>query len=78
VLRLAALESAHEDVETLGGLAMAIQDRLPALGAEVFIGDRVLRVEQLDGRRVARRRLLAAPGTVTEVAVASSPGSLTT
>ena len=46
-------ESAHEEVGTLGGLAMAVLDRLPAVGDEVLVDDRVLRVEQLDGRRVA-------------------------
>lgn len=54
-------ESAHEEVETLGGLVMAMLDRIPVLGDEVHISDRVLRVEQLDGRRVARLRVMSAP-----------------
>jgi CBS domain containing-hemolysin-like protein len=70
-------ESAHEEVETLGGLVMAVLDRLPAAGDQVLISHRVLRVEQLDGRRVARLRLLPAGGSVGEVAVASSPSAVT-
>ncbi len=51
----------HEVVETLGGLVMAMLDRLPVVGDEVLVNRRRLRVEQLDGRRVAQLRLLPAP-----------------
>jgi CBS domain containing-hemolysin-like protein len=50
----------NEEVETMGGLVMLHLGRLPTAGDEVTIGDRVLRVEQMDGRRVARVRLLPA------------------
>ncbi|HLI28304.1 MAG TPA: hemolysin family protein [Chloroflexota bacterium] len=49
-----------EEVETMGGLVMLHLGRLPAVGDEVEVGGRRLRVEQMDGRRVARIRLLPA------------------
>ena len=49
-----------EGVETIGGLVMERLGRIPAIGDEVAVGRRVLRVEQLDGMRAARVRLLAA------------------
>jgi CBS domain containing-hemolysin-like protein len=64
-LRLA--ESAHEEVETLGGLVMSTLDRVPDVGDEVLIDGRRLLVEQLDGRRVARLRLFAEAAGSTEV-----------
>lgn len=51
----------HEAVETIGGLVMARLGRIPKTGDEVAVGGRVLRVEQLDGMRVAAVRLLPAP-----------------
>jgi putative hemolysin len=48
----------HEAVETLGGLVMTGLGRLPVVGDEVTTAGRTLRVEQLDGRRVALVRLL--------------------
>jgi CBS domain containing-hemolysin-like protein len=51
-------ESDHEDSDTLGGLIMARLGRIPVAGDEIEIDNRTLRVEQLDGRRVAAVRLL--------------------
>jgi len=54
-------------VATAGGLVMARLDRMPRVGDEVQVAGRRLRVEQLDGRRVALVRLLppdpASPST---------------
>ena len=47
-----------EEVETMGGLVMLHLGRLPTIGDTVQVGDAELRVEQMDGRRVARLRLL--------------------
>jgi CBS domain containing-hemolysin-like protein len=49
------------DVDTLGGLVMASLDRVPRGGDEVVVGGRTLRVERMDGRRVASVRVLPAP-----------------
>jgi putative hemolysin len=49
-----------QEVETMGGLMMLRLGRLPAVGDEVRVDGTVLRVEQMDGRRVARLRLLPA------------------
>ncbi len=54
----------HEQVDTLGGLVMASLDRIPEVGDEIVVEARLLRVEQLDGRRVAVVRLL--PGRASE------------
>jgi magnesium and cobalt exporter, CNNM family len=54
--RLAA--SDHEHSDTLGGLIMARLGRIPRPGDEVVIADRTLRVERLDGKRVAAVRLI--------------------
>lgn len=43
--------------ETLGGLIMNELRRIPTQGDEVEVGDYRLRVEQLEGRRVARVRI---------------------
>jgi putative hemolysin len=51
-------EAVHEEVATVGGLVMERLGRMPALGDEIAVGDRTLRVEALDGRRVATVRLL--------------------
>jgi CBS domain containing-hemolysin-like protein len=45
------------DVATVGGLIMARLDRMPQPGDEVTLAGHRLRVEQLDGRRVAVVRL---------------------
>ena len=52
--------SDHAEVETLGGVIMARLGRMPEVGDEVHVGDRILRVESLDGRRVAAVRVLPA------------------
>lgn len=52
-------ESDHEDAETVGGLVMARLGRIPEPGDEVLVAGRTLRVEELDGKRVAAVRLLA-------------------
>ncbi len=51
-------ESDHADVETLGGLVMTDLGRIPQAGDTVEVAGRTLRVEELDGLRVARVRLL--------------------
>jgi putative hemolysin len=48
----------HAEVATVGGLVMATLGRIPAVGDEVEVVGRRLRVEELDGLRVARVRLL--------------------
>ncbi len=55
-------ESDHEDVETVGGLFMARLGRIPVEGDEIAVSGRTLRVEALDGMRVALVRLLPAGG----------------
>lgn len=50
-----------QEVETMGGLVMLHLGRLPDVGDEVAVGDRLLRVEQMDGRRVARLRVTPSP-----------------
>ena len=50
----------HAEVDTVGGLVMSSLGRVPDLGDEVAMSGRTLRVEQMDGRRVARVRLLPA------------------
>ena len=54
-----ALEAAdHLEVETVGGLVMARLGRIPVEGDEVQVGRVRLRVEALDGMRVALVRVL--------------------
>jgi putative hemolysin len=48
----------HEAAETLGGLVMARLEHIPSVGEEATVAGRTLRVEELDGRRVAAVRLL--------------------
>jgi len=48
----------HEAVETLGGLVMTRLGRIPVLGDEIPVEKSILRVEEMDGLRVARLRLL--------------------
>jgi len=43
-----------EDFDTIGGLVLGQLGRAPAVGDEVRIGEHVLRVEEVDGPRVAR------------------------
>jgi putative hemolysin len=60
-------EDTHESVETLGGLIMVSLDRIPEVGDETVVAGRKLRVERLDGRRVAEVRVLPSmPSTVDE------------
>ncbi len=47
-----------QEVETMGGLMMLRLGRLPTVGDEVPIDSMALRVEQMDGRRVAKLRLV--------------------
>jgi CBS domain containing-hemolysin-like protein len=47
----------HGTVETLGGLVMASLGRVPAVGDTVVLDGHTLRVEGMEGRRVARVRL---------------------
>jgi len=59
-------ESDRDAAETLGGLVMNRLERIPEVGDEAHVAGRTLRVEELDGRRVAAVRLLpveAANGT---------------
>jgi CBS domain containing-hemolysin-like protein len=51
-------EADHAAVNTIGGMVMARLGRIPRAGDEVAVGSRVLRVEALDGMRVAAGRLL--------------------
>lgn len=54
-------EEDHEAAETVGGLAMARLGRIPEIGDEVVVDERWrLVVEEKDGLRVARVRLLPA------------------
>jgi putative hemolysin len=64
-------DPAHAAVDTLGGLVMFELGRVPAIGDQVRIGPWLLRVEALDGRRVAVVRL-AACGASTEPGLAGS------
>lgn len=50
-------EPSHDEVETRGGLIAAMLGRRPEVGDQLSVGGRTLRVEALDGRRVARVRL---------------------
>jgi putative hemolysin len=54
-------EPARAGVETLGGLVMALLDRMPRVGDEVIVAGRRVRVEQLQGRRIGVVRLLPGP-----------------
>ena len=50
-------EAERGDVATVGGLIMARLDHMPSPGDEVTVAGHRLRVEKLDGRRVAVVRL---------------------
>jgi putative hemolysin len=58
--------SDREVAETLGGLVMARLEHIPAVGEEITVAGRTLRVEELDGRRVAAVRLLPPPADDAE------------
>jgi len=51
-------DDAHVGIDTLSGLLTAILGRFPAVGETIAVEGRTLRVEALDGLRVARVRLL--------------------
>jgi putative hemolysin len=70
---LRLLEDDHESVETVGGLVMARLGRMPQPGDEVEVAGRRLRVEELDGLRVARVRLLPVVGEAVQQP--GAPGS---
>jgi len=54
--------SLRAEVDTVGGLVMATLGRIPNVGDQIVVEDRVLRVDTLDGRRVAAVRVLPARG----------------
>lgn len=52
-------EASLDGVETVGGMVMTVLGRVPDVGDELEVAGRTLRVEELDGLRVAVVRLLA-------------------
>jgi CBS domain containing-hemolysin-like protein len=54
-----------DEVDTMGGLIMLHLGRLPNVGDEVQIDGSTLKVEQMDGRRVARLRLVPAAASAS-------------
>jgi len=50
--------SLHGEAETLGGYVFEMLGRKPELGDEVAVNGNVLRVEDLDGLRIAEVRVL--------------------
>lgn len=52
-------EPVHDNAETLGGVVMYLLGRIPEVRDEATLAGRVLRVEELDGHRVALVRVLA-------------------
>ncbi len=68
-------EEIHDQADTLGGLIMATLDRIPEVGDEVTIGNRRLRVEALDGRRVALVRVAVATSAEEEDGSGSAPST---
>lgn len=56
----------REGVETVGGLVMGELGRIPEVGDTAHVAGRTLRVEELDGLRVARVRLLQAAPSVPD------------
>lgn len=61
---------AHGEADTIGGYVFEMLGRKPEVGDEVEVGEHVLRVEQLDGLRIAEVRVLAR-GKVAVSTVAS-------
>jgi putative hemolysin len=59
-------EDAHQ-VDTLGGLFMQRLGRMPGIGDEIRVAGLRLRVEELDGLRVARVRVVSADAPRTRV-----------
>ncbi len=55
-------EEDHAAVETLGGLVMTRLGRIPEAGDEIAVAERTLRVEEMDGLRVARVQLVPSGG----------------
>jgi CBS domain containing-hemolysin-like protein len=62
------------DVETVGGYVFARLGRPAEIGDEVPVANGVLRVEELDGLRVARVRLLPTPATAEPERVGAREG----
>jgi CBS domain containing-hemolysin-like protein len=54
------LDTDAHQVDTLGGLVMHRLGRVPNLGDEIRLDGWLVRVEELDGRRVARVRVVPA------------------
>jgi CBS domain containing-hemolysin-like protein len=67
-------EDDEEAADTIGGVVMARLGRIPEVGDEVTVGGRTLRVEELDGRRVARVRLLPKNGAAEPALPTGQPG----
>lgn len=62
------LDTDAHQVDTLGGLVMHRLGRIPSVGDEIRLDGWLVRVEEVDGRRVARVRLVPAspsPGLAT-------------
>ena len=51
------IEVAHPEVATIAGLVLADLGTVPEIGATVTVGDHVLEVEALDGRRITQIRI---------------------
>jgi CBS domain containing-hemolysin-like protein len=62
----------REEVDTLGGLVMAVLGRIPDVGDEMPLNAHTLRVEALDGRRVAAVRLMLADSAAAETPVGAA------
>jgi len=67
-------EPARAGVETLGGLVVALLDRMPRVGDEVLVAGRRVRVEQLQGRRIGVVRLLPGPPALDADTIPSRAG----
>jgi CBS domain containing-hemolysin-like protein len=67
-------ESDHEEVETVGGLFMTRLGRMAVEGDEIAVNGRTLRVERLDGLRVALVRLLPDGGGPAEGSAPAGSG----
>lgn len=67
-------EPARAGVETLGGLVVALLDRMPRVSDEVLVAGRRVRVEQLQGRRIGVVRLLPGPPALDAEIIPSRAG----